>query len=86
MARAVTARAGNRSQRPRSPSGQWGSPVAGAAVRGFRADSGELVGVLKGGLSSRAAPTKSDDFGWLGWGCWEMGQGSGASDCSEGSV
>ncbi|MEA1049597.1 trypsin-like peptidase domain-containing protein [Lamprobacter modestohalophilus] len=50
-----------------------GSSGAGA----FRADTGELVGVLTGGLSSCAAPTNSDDFGWFGWVCWETGAGVG---------
>ncbi|MCF8003711.1 MAG: serine protease [Chromatiaceae bacterium] len=50
-----------------------GSSGAGA----FR-DNGELVGVLTGGLSSCAAPTKSDDFGWFDWGFWEIGAGTGS--------
>lgn len=54
----------------------WAEGITSAGSSGagaFRVDTGELVGVLTGGLSSCAAPTRSDDFGWFGWGYREEG-------------
>jgi hypothetical protein len=49
----------------------WSAGLTGAGSSGagaFRADTGELIGVLTGGLSSCEAPGGPDDFGrWLGW-------------------
>ena len=46
----------------------WDEGLTGAGSSGagaFRADTGELVGVLTGGLSTCEAPAGPDDFGWF---------------------